>query len=235
MRILVIDDETDLAKTLCQLLVENQYTADAAFDGERGLYMARAGIYDLLIVDVMMPKLSGYALIRSLREDGNTTPILLLTARDSVDDRVTGLDSGADDYLVKPFHMRELLARVRALTRRAGDIVGVKNLVVGEYTLDFTERSVTFKGHPIALTHKEFQMMELFLRNAGHVLTRELLFDRIWGYESEIDSNVLETYIHFLRKKLEMTRLKVMSLSSVPDIQTVRGTGYVFKVDNEKK
>ena len=229
MRILIVDDEADLRTALRQLLMEQQYTADAAADGEEGLDMARGGIYDLLIVDVMMPGMSGTDLVRALREEGDATPVLLLTARDGVDDRVAGLDSGADDYLVKPFHSRELLARVRALARRAGELLGVRSLTAGDYSLDLIGRSVSFRGATIPLTHKEFQLMELFMRNRGRVLARETIFDRIWGYESDIDSNVLETYVHFLRRKLDAFQKRGKSPRTSPAIETVRGVGYVFR------
>lgn len=191
--------------------------------------MARAGIYDLLIVDVMLPHMSGYAIVRALRDDLDTTPILLLTARDAEDDRVEGLDSGADDYLIKPFGIKELLARIRALTRRAGDLKGVRMIHAGGYSLDLEERSVSLQGVSLTLTHTEFQLMELFIRNAGQVLKRDMLFDRVWGYDAEIDSNVLETYIHFLRKKLEKCRQQQVSGTQAADILTVRSVGYVFK------
>jgi DNA-binding response OmpR family regulator len=228
MRVLIIDDEADLIKALKTLLTDQQYDVDTALDGMQGLEMAQAGIYDLLIVDVMLPRLNGLDLVRTLREEGDATPILLLTARDSVADRVQGLDSGADDYLVKPFSFPELFARVRALTRRAGEIVGVRQISAGVCSLDLVNRTFTCQGAPVSLTHKEFQLMELFLRNPGRVLTKDLLYDRIWGFEADVDSNVLEAYIHFLRKKLENHRNPSGNAAS-PLIETVRGVGYVFR------
>ncbi len=229
MRILVIDDEKDLVKALKQLLTAEKYIVDAAYDGETGLDMARGSIYDLLIVDVMLPKLTGFELVQTLREEGNVAPILLLSARDGVDDRVQGLDSGADDYLIKPFSIKELLARIRALGRRNADIVGVQTLTVGDYSLDLMNRTLVFLGVQVALTHKELQLIELFMRNPGQVLTKDVIFDRIWGYESDADSNVVEAYIHFLRKKLNACVSTKSPKGQDIGIQTVRGTGYVFK------
>lgn len=230
MRILVVDDEVKLLSALKQIFVENQYAVDTARDGEEGFSLARYGAYDLLIVDVMMPKMTGYAMVKALRKEGLSTPVLMLTAKDAVDDRVEGLDSGADDYLVKPFATKELLARVRALTRRAGDVIGTETLVAGDVQLDMVSRAVNLRDVPLTLTTKEFQLLELFLRNQGQVLPKELILDRIWGFEGSMDTNAVEIYVHFLRKKLDAAR----KASATPDeitttIETVRGVGYVFK------
>ncbi|MCY0870081.1 MAG: response regulator transcription factor, partial [Firmicutes bacterium] len=203
MRILAIDDERDFLLALQQLLSEQHYDVDVAQDGHTGLDMAQSGIYDLLIVDVMLPGCSGPDLLRTLRAAGDATPALLLTARDSVDDRVTGLDSGADDYLTKPFHIKELLARVRALSRRTSELVGVEAIAAGDVSLDLETRTVTVRGQYVNLTRKELQLLELLLRNRNRVMPRETLFDRIWGYDTDVDSNVLEAYVHYLRKKLD--------------------------------
>ena len=229
MRILVVDDEKDLVKALKQLLTVEKYTVDTAYDGETGLDMARGSIYDVLVVDVMLPRISGFELVQSLRNEGNVTPILLLSARDGIDDRVQGLDSGADDYLIKPFSIKELLARVRALGRRNGDIVGVQMITVGDFALDLMNRTLMFKKENVTLTHKELQLFELFMRNPGQVLTKDVIFDRIWGYDSEADSNVVEAYIHFLRKKLSACLKPTSQKNQDIGIQTVRGIGYVFK------
>lgn len=229
MRILVVDDEKDLVKALKQLLTVEKYTVDTAYDGETGLDMARGSIYDVLVVDVMLPRISGFELVQTLRNEGNVTPILLLSARDGIDDRVQGLDSGADDYLIKPFSIKELLARVRALGRRNGDIVGVQMITVGDFSLDLMNRTLMFKEDNVTLTHKELQLFELFMRNPGQVLTKDVIFDRIWGYDSEADSNVVEAYIHFLRKKLNACLKATSQKNQDIGIQTVRGIGYVFK------
>lgn len=228
MRVLIVDDEVKLLQALKQLFVEHQYAVDTARDGVAGLHMARDGGYDLLIVDVMMPRMSGYDMIRALRKEGASVPILLLTAKDAIDDRVEGLDSGADDYLVKPFATKELLARVRALTRRAGDLLGTDNLQVGLFTLDLVSRAVTIGNCPLALTAKEFQLLELFMRNPGQVLPRELILDRVWGLEAPLDTNAVEIYVHFLRKKIDACG-SIGDSKPVSAIETVRGVGYVFK------
>ncbi len=227
MRVLLVDDEVPLVRALSQILRQQQYDVDAALDGLQGLDMARAGIYDLLLVDVMLPGLPGTELVRTLREDGDATSVLMLTARGTEDDKVLGLDSGADDYLVKPFGTAELLARMRALTRRVGELAGVRQLTAGDYTLDLVQRSVERRGETIRLTHKEFQLMELFMRHPGQVLSRAAIYDRIWGYDADVDSQVVDTYIHFLRRKLEQGVTKPARASSM--IRTLRGVGYMFQ------
>ncbi len=226
MRILVIDDETRLLQALEQLLKEQNYHVDTAVDGREGYQMACDNAYDLLIVDVMLPYMNGYQLVQQLRSDGHSTPILFLTAKDSVQDRVEGLDRGADDYLVKPFATQELLARVRALTRRAGDLIGVNELEVGRFRLNLIERIVYFEDRELLLTPKEFQLFELFLRNPNRILPKELILDRVWGLDMDI--NVVESYVHFLRKKIQT--LMAPSRDGVPSvIETVRGVGYRLK------
>lgn len=227
MRVLLVDDEVALVRALAQLLRQQQYDVDTAYDGPEGLDMARAGIYDLLLVDVMLPGLSGTELVQALREEGDATPILMLTARGTEQDKVLGLDSGADDYLVKPFGTQELLARMRALTRRVGDLAGVATLSAGGYILDLQQRVVLFDGATIPLTHKEFQLMELFMRHPGQRLGRDVIFDRIWGYDAEVDSNVVDTYVHFLRRKLGQAGPGGSRLGS--DIETIHGVGYMFR------
>ena len=232
MRVLLVDDEVKLLRALRQTFMDQQYVCDLAEDGETALDMARTDSYDLLIVDVMLPRMSGYELVRSLRKAGQSTPILLLTARDAVADRVKGLDLGADDYLVKPFATQELFARVRALTRRTGDVMGTDTLRVGDLALDLRERSVTVAGQPLALSAKEFQLLELFLRNPGRVLPKELILDRVWGFSAAIDTNAVEIYVHFLRRKLEGKRQE-LGLESGCRIETVRGAGYAMRVADQ--
>ena len=224
VRVLLIDDELPMTRALSQFLKQQQYAVDCAYDGVEGLDMARAGIYDLLLVDVMLPGLSGTELVRTLREEGDTTPTLMLTARGTEEDKVLGLDSGADDYVVKPFGTAELLARMRALTRRVGEIAGVGTLTAGVYELDLVQRVVSCHGQTIALTRKEFQLMELFMRHHDQVLARSVIFDRIWGLETEVDSNVVDIYVHFLRRKLALGQPAGTSA-----IQTIHGTGYMFR------
>ncbi|PWI58869.1 response regulator transcription factor [Sulfoacidibacillus thermotolerans] len=232
MRILLIDDEKKLVEALKQLFVENHFAVDLAHDGVEGLELARNDVYDVLIVDVMLPHLSGYELVEILRKEGSSVPILLLTAKDGVDDRVYGLDHGADDYLVKPFATSELLARVRALTRRKGNVVGTEKIGVGDLQLDLVTRQVTCGQTVMQLTAKEFLLLELFLRHEGQVLPKEVLLDRVWGYEALLDTNAVEIYVHFLRKKLLAAKANVATEKAtlhIPMIETVRGVGYVLK------
>lgn len=228
MRLLLIDDELTFVCALRQTLVEQQFVVDVASDGVQGLDMALDGNYDLLVVDVMLPGMSGIEIVRTLREGGDSTPMLLLTARDAVADRVTGLDSGADDYLVKPFATSELLARVRALTRRVGFIAGTDALCVDDFSLNLVTRTVSYRDVPMALSAKEFQLMELFMRNAGQVLPKVLILDRVWGSDTTVDLNAVEIYTHLLRKKIH-TYMAEWDDEVPSVIETVRGVGYVFR------
>lgn len=225
MRLLLIDDEQKLLRALQQLLIEQQYAVDIATDGESGLEMALTGLYEVLVIDVMMPKMSGIDVVRTLRESEDSTPILLLTARDAIDDRVRGLDAGADDYLTKPFANQEFLARIRALTRRSGDVMPTQVLTVGRFSLDLQSRVIKVDDQSLFLTAKEFQLLELFLRNAGQVLPKELIFDRVWGFDGPSDTNAVEIYVHFLRKKIDAIHDSMGTVA----IETVRGVGYLFK------
>jgi DNA-binding response OmpR family regulator len=221
MRILVVEDEHRLAAMLKQALQEHGYAVDAAYDGEAGLSLAELGPYDLLILDVLLPKLDGVAVCRRLRARGKHVPILMLTARDAVDDRVAGLDSGADDYLTKPFAFRELLARVRALLRRDA---GTKDplLRAGPVTLDPGTREVWCDGRPIELASKEYAVLEYFMRNPNRVLTRTQIAEHVWDYDFAAMSNVVDVYVRTLRRKLgdeQEPRL----------IRTIRGTGYQLR------
>ena len=223
MRILLVEDEKRLASALLQLFQDNHYLADVAHDGVNGLDLALTNSYDALVLDIMLPKLDGLEIVRRVRQEGLDVPILLLTARDTVDDRVKGLDVGADDYLVKPFANKELLARVRALTRRTGNLTGTENMQVGPFVIDFSERVVKQDSRSLTLTTKEFQLLELLLRNHGKVLSKELILDRVWGPDAEVIGNAVENYIHFLRKKIDEP-------NQPSYIETVRGVGYVFRL-----
>jgi len=223
VRILLVEDEKRLASALVQLCRDHHYIADTAFDGETGLDLALTNSYDLLILDVMLPKLDGLEIVRQVRAENLDVPILLLTARDTIDDRVLGLDAGADDYLVKPFANKELLARIRALTRRTGTLAGTEVMESGPFSIDLSERLVRRHGTQLNLTVKEFQLLELLLRNHGKVLSKELILDRVWGPEADLIGNAVENYVHFLRKKID--------LPGQPSfIETIRGIGYVLRV-----
>ena len=225
MRILVVEDEADLNLLLRKVLTKAGYTVDGCRDGEEAQLHLLGAEYDAILLDVMMPKKDGYTLVRELREAGNDTPVLFLTARDSVSDRVKGLDLGADDYLVKPFDFEELLARIRAMTRKhAGNRSNL--FTVGGLTVDTERRTVTKNGREIPLLAKEFSLLEYMVRNKGAVLSREQMEDRIWNYEYSGSSNNIDVYISRLRKKLE-------GGSGEKLIHTVRGAGWVLR-DPEK-
>jgi DNA-binding response OmpR family regulator len=228
VRILLVEDEVRLASALKQLLTENLYAVDVAHDGETGLDLALTGSYDALVLDIMLPGLDGLDIVRQVRKAGLDVPILILTAKDTVDDRVTGLDAGADDYLVKPFANKELLARIRALTRRTGSLAGTDVMEVAPFSLDLTQRVVRKRGEPLNLTMKEFQLLELLLRNHGKVLSKEVILDRVWGPDASVIGNAVENYIHFLRRKID-------DPGRPSFIETVRGVGYVFRVPEEER
>ena len=222
MRALIVEDEVRLAATLQDLLDLNGYTADICHDGESGLDNALSGIYDIILLDVMLPKLDGIQLVRQLREAGNTTPVLMLTAKSELEHRVMGLDSGADYYLTKPFEPKELMACVRALTRRQPDLRTADTLQCGDLTLNQNTFSLTCNNKEVRLSRKEFDMMELLMRNHGIIITKETLLLKIWGYESEAEENNVEVYISFLRRKLS-------HLHSTTKIRTIRTVGYCLE------
>ena len=225
MRILIVEDEVRLAATLQDLLELNGYTADVCHDGESGLDNALTGIYDLLILDVMLPKKDGFTVLAQLRQAKNATPVLMLTARSEVSDRVEGLDRGADYYLTKPFEPRELLACIRALTRRQPELRASDVLEFGDLTLDLNAFTLSCGGRSVRLSRKEFDMCELLMRNRQVVLTKETLLLKLWGYESDAEDNNVEVYISFLRKKLTHLRSRVR-------IRTIRMVGYCLEEEN---
>jgi len=222
MRVLIVEDEVRLASTLRDLLELHGYTADMCHDGESGLDNALTGIYDLILLDVMLPKLDGFSLLRRLRAAGSATPVLMLTARGEVNDRVTGLDCGADYYLTKPFEPKELLACIRALTRRQPELRDPDLLELGDLVLDKGSFTLACGARNVRLSRKEFDMMELLMRNRGQILTKESLLVKLWGYESDAEDNNVEVYISFLRKKLE-------HLGSRIKIRTIRMVGYCLE------
>jgi two-component system response regulator MprA len=222
MRILVVDDERAVRESLRRALTLEGYEIDLAADGAEALARVAAGSPDALVLDVLMPEVDGLAVCRRLREQGNHVPVLMLTARDAVGDRVAGLDSGADDYLVKPFALEELLARLRALLRRSdagapGDVLRFSDL-----TLDTATREVQRGERTMDLTRTEFSLLELFMRNPRQVLTRSLIFERVWGYDFGPTSNSLDVYVGYLRRKSEADGEPRL-------IQTVRGVGYALR------
>ena len=222
MRVLIVEDEVRLASTLQDLLELNGYTADVSHDGESGLDNALSGIYDVVLLDVMLPKLDGFTVLRRLRAAGNATPVLMLTARSELGDRVEGLDCGADYYLTKPFEPKELLACIRALTRRQPELRNTDVLEYGDLKLEKNAFTLSCGDHSLRLSRKEFDMMELLMLNRELVITKENLLLKIWGYESDAEDNNVEVYISFLRKKLDY-------LHSYVKIKTIRMVGYCLE------
>ena len=222
MRVLVIEDEARLAATLQDLMELNGYTADVCHDGEAGLDNALTGIYDVILLDVMLPNLDGFTVLRRLREAGNAAPVLMLTARSEVSDKVEGLDRGADYYLTKPFDPKELLACVRALARRQPELRNPDVLEFGGVRLDKNSFTLSCGERSVRLSRKEFDICELLMRNRNLVLTKESLLLKIWGYESDAEDNNVEVYISFLRKKLAHIHAKVR-------IRTIRMVGYCLE------
>ena len=221
MRILLIEDEPRLSEALTYILKKNKYGVDTAYDGETGQAMAETEVYDLIILDRMLPRKEGVILLKELRSQGINTPVLLLTAKDSIQDRIEGLDAGADDYLVKPFSTDELLARLRALgRRRSNPPIQDEQLTLAGLTLKPLHCELSKGNETIKLTMKESLLLELFMRHPGQVITKEQILDRVWGLDSEVEANNVEIYVHYLRKKLNSPKVK---------IETVRGIGYCLK------
>lgn len=224
MRVLIVEDEVRLAEALGQIMSEQRYQTDLVYDGADGLDYALTGQYDVMILDVMLPKLNGFEVARRLRCAHNSTPILMLTARDELPDKISGLDHGADDYMTKPFDSGELLARVRALTRRQGEVVG-ERLTVGDLTLDLSSRTLSCGGKSVRLGFKEFEVLRLLMSAPRAVLPKEDIITRVWGMESEAEDNNVEVYVSFLRKKF-------LFLGSTVTIGTVRKVGYHLDAPN---
>jgi heavy metal response regulator len=223
MRILVVEDEKKVAGFVKKGLEEEGYAVDQASDGETGLRMGLDGVHDLIILDVNLPKMDGLHVLRELRNKKATAPVLLLTVRAAIEDKVLGLDTGADDYLTKPFAFRELLARVRALLRRKTQ-AGSPILRIGDLTLDPARRLVSRGGDRIDLTAKEFALLDWFMRNPGRVLTRTMIGEHVWGFDFDPMTNVVDVYVNYLRKKIDADREKKL-------IHTVRGVGYVLQLE----
>lgn len=217
MKILIIEDEKLLADSLCELLRKKGFSVEAVYDGEAGAQYAELGVYDLLILDVMMPKMDGYAVARKVRSLRLGTPILMLTAKSELEDRITGLNAGADYYLTKPFDTRELLACVNALLRRQGP--QVDELTLGNTSLDLASATLVCGANRVRLSAKEFDIMRFLLQSGGRNLSKEVILARVWGYDSDAVENHVEVYVGFLRKKLS-------SIGSNVHIETIRRLGY---------
>lgn len=222
MKILVVEDEMQLADALSELLKRNMYSVDTFYDGVDGLDNALTGVYDCIILDIMLPRMNGLEVLANLRAEKINTPVLLLTARSEIDDKIKGLDCGADDYLTKPFVTGELLARVRALTRRKGELVDENKFEYNGLELHKNTCSISCKGNDMKLSLKEYYIMEMLIANHGQILPKERIIEKIWGSESDIEYNNIEVYISFLRKK-------IASVSAPVQIKTARGIGYFLE------
>ncbi|NTU89940.1 MAG: response regulator transcription factor [Actinobacteria bacterium] len=220
---LVVEDDVRLANALAHILEENNYLVDVVYDGETGLQYALSTIYDVVVLDVMLPKRSGFDVVRELRREKVTTPVLLLTAKDAIPDKIVGLDSGADDYMTKPFAPEELLARLRALTRRQGEVI-FETLEFGDLVLNLDSCELQHGNNMIHLGFKEFSILKILMANPGQVISKDVLIAKIWGVESTAEDNNVEAYISFLRKKFAF-------LESEVKIETLRKVGYRLEIE----
>ncbi|MFD0674616.1 response regulator transcription factor [Cohnella sp. GCM10027633] len=222
MRILIVEDEIHLAEALSQILKKHNYSVDAVHDGQSGYDCALAGIYDLLLLDIMLPEMDGISILKKLRSKGLSTPVILLTAKGEVSDKISGLDHGADDYVSKPFVTEELLARIRAALRRRGEAVPEDELKYGDIGLNPGTLKLTCRGKELKLILKESELLELLMTRKNAVTSKEQIIEKLWGFDSEAEHNNVEVYISFLRKKLAF-------LSASVRINTIRGVGYVLE------
>ena len=227
MRVLLVEDEYALADALAESLKKEHYTVDLAYDGENGLDQALSGIYDIIILDIMLPKMNGMEVLRRVRDEKITTPVIVLTAKDTLEDKLRGFDAGADDYLTKPFQTKELLARLKAISRRRG-VIEETVLSFGDLRLDtgLCEISSGTTGQTMKLSAKEFQMLEYMMMNRRQVITKEQFIEKIWGYESDAEYNSVEVYVSFLRKKMNF-------VGCTTKIRAVRGIGYILEESKE--
>lgn len=223
MRILIAEDELHLAEAVSQILKKNNYSVDMVHDGRVALDYAQSGIYDLLLLDIMMPKMDGMTVLKTLRADGDHTPVILLTAKGEISDKVSGLDYGADDYIAKPFATEELLARIRAALRRKGEVIPEDAMKFGDIELNKTHLKLMVEGKEMKLNLKEGELLELLITRRQAVTSKEQIIEKLWGFDSEVEYNNVEVYISFLRKKLTF-------LQSSVRISTIRGVGYVLEV-----
>ena len=221
MNILIIDDEKQLAEALVEILKHNKFSADAAYDGAEGLAYVLTGNYDLVILDIMLPKKNGLEVIKEIRKHNFSVPVLMLSAKSEISDKITGLDLGADDYLTKPFSGEELLARIRALTRRKSEFLG-DFLTFMDLTLNKNTFELSCKDKKVKLGLKEFMVLEILLSNPSHIVSKEKLIEKVWGYDFEGEYNTAEVYISFLRKKFS-------AIHSTLEIKAVRGVGYCLE------
>ena len=219
MRLLLVEDEKQLSEALQQILIRNKYSVDAVYNGDEGLDYSLTGVYDVIILDIMLPKLNGLEILKMIRRRKISTPVILLTAKDSVEDKILGLDSGADDYLPKQFSQDELLARLRALTRRNGDFINENILEFSDIRLNLSTYDMEVNDNSITLTQKEFEILKYFMQRPKLVVSKDDLITKLWGFDSDVEHNNIEVYISFLRKKLAYVESNVK-------ITTIRRVGY---------
>lgn len=222
MRILIVEDERDLAMVLSEMLKTEGYYVDAVYDGASGLDKALSGIYDLIILDVMLPKMNGIHVLAEIRKSNSDTPVLMLTAKSEIDDKICGLDNGADDYITKPFNTKELFARIRALLRRTEKKFVDDNIKFSDIILDKSTHEIHKGENKVKLTKKEYNILEMLIMNKEKVVSKENIMIKIWGYNAEVEYNSIEVYISFLRKKID-------AVGSGVQIKSVRGLGYALK------
>jgi len=225
MRILLVEDDRSASRFLKKGLSEVGYAVDTVFDGDEGLHLAVSQAYDLIILDIMLPDMNGFEVLKAVRRDGIACPVIFLTARDEKTDVVHGLELGADDYLIKPFSFPELLARIRAVLRRGQKDFDSPRLTVADLSLNLISRTAERAGHVIELSGKEFALLEYLMRNAGQILTRTMILERVWGYNFDTSSNIIDVHINRLRGKID-------SDSEVKLIRTIKGVGYVIKAES---
>lgn len=219
MKLLLVEDEKQLSEALQQILIKNKYSVDAVYNGEEGLLYALSDVYDVIILDIMLPKLNGIEILKTIRKKGISTPVILLTAKATIEDKILGLDCGADDYLPKPFSTEELLARLRALTRRSGGFINENTLEFSDIKLNLSTYDMEVGDNSITLTQKEFEILRYFMQRPKSVVSKDDLITKLWGYDSDIEYNNIEVYISFLRKKLDYVESNVK-------ITTIRRVGY---------
>lgn len=222
MNILVVEDERNLADAICRILEDEGYNAEAAYDGKAGLAYAESAMYDAAILDVMLPGMDGFEIVRELRRAGSELPVMMLTAKTSTADKVEGLDCGADDYMTKPFEAPELLARVRALTRRKGEMV-IDTLTFGDLTLDLSSHDLACGEQSVHLSKREFDVLQMLMKGTNRIVSKQDLLTRVWGTDADASENSVEAYVSFLRKKIRHLKSKV-------EITTLRMLGYRLEV-----
>lgn len=227
MRILVVEDEFSLADVISESLKKEKYLVDIETDGESGYYSASTGIYDLIILDVMLPGMNGFDILKKIREEKVESKIIMLTAKNTLEDKLTGFDNGANDYVPKPFHIKELLARVNAQLKNQTKMKDKDLLSYHDLSLDINKSVIICNDENVSLVCKEFQLLEYFMNNPEQILSKEQIYDKVWGMENEIESNNLEAYLSFIRKKIK-------AIGSNVNIKSVRGLGYKMEWDNEK-